>query len=288
MTTREPRRQRGSQPDRPSGERSLDALLDALLEGGPLPDGEPARWQPVAQVLTALTSAPEGRELTGEARALAEFRARARQPERPAPPPRRAPRWVTSLRAARPAVVAATGAVLVGGFLAVAYAGDLPAPAQRLAHDTINAPAAHQPALTGPGPASSQPASPLGTGTGQASSPPAHAPRPGRQTPGGSPYGHWRQPGASSSAPGMAGASPSGRPGHDHSGQGGPGQSGGPSGSPSPGSTQQPAPSPSTGPPASTAPSAGATPSPSATPSATGQSGQQHQPGRAGTQSTPP
>lgn len=269
-------RERSSQPDRPSGERSLDALLDALLEGGPLPDGERARWQPVAEVLTALTSAPESSELTGEARALAEFRARARLAESPAPPARRAPRWVTWLRGARPAVAAATGAVLAGGLLVVAYEGDLPAPAQRLAHDTIHAPAARNSGGTDPDPASSDPASsgpagPRGTEAGQASSPPAHAaPRPHGRTPGGSPSAHPHQPG------------PSGRPGHDNSGQGGPGQSGSPSGSPTHGPTHQPSPS------ASTAPPAGATPSPSATPSATGQSGQQHQPGPSGTQSTPP
>ncbi len=72
MTRREPRRERSSRPDRPSEEWSLDALL----EGGPLPDGDRARWQPVSQVLTALTSVPESSELSGEARALAEFRDR--------------------------------------------------------------------------------------------------------------------------------------------------------------------------------------------------------------------
>ncbi len=83
-------------------ERSLDALLDrscwtrgSLDRVAPLPDGDPARWQPVAQVLAALTSAPESSELTGQARALAEFRAfaspgvaeprRAAQTSRPRP-----------------------------------------------------------------------------------------------------------------------------------------------------------------------------------------------------------
>ena len=83
---------RSSRPDPPSPGWSADPMLDALLDGGPLPDGEdPARWQPLAEVLTVLTSAPESSELAGEARALAEFRVRARaapEPSRgPAPEP---------------------------------------------------------------------------------------------------------------------------------------------------------------------------------------------------------
>ncbi|MGI8449474.1 MAG: hypothetical protein ACR2MP_20295, partial [Streptosporangiaceae bacterium] len=79
------RRERNSRPDRPSEERSLDALLD----GGPLPDGDRARWQPVSQVLTALTSVPESSELNGEARALAEFRIRPLHGAEPAQAGRR-------------------------------------------------------------------------------------------------------------------------------------------------------------------------------------------------------
>ncbi len=146
------RRERRSRPDRPSLERSLDALLDGGWPGrdGPGPGGpgdDPARWQPVAQVLAALTSAPESSELAAEARALAEFRALADRPARtsgaqlPPQPPQRDPGWKTWPRPGRPAWAAA-GAVLVGGLLAVAYAGDLPAAAQQLAHDTIDAPAA--------------------------------------------------------------------------------------------------------------------------------------------------
>ena len=83
MTRREPRREKSSRPDRPSDERSLDALL----EGSQLPDGDLTRWQPVSQVLTALTSVPASSELSGEARALAEFRVRplhGAEPARPA------------------------------------------------------------------------------------------------------------------------------------------------------------------------------------------------------------
>ncbi len=273
MTSRE----RNSQPHRPGPGRFLDAQLDALLEGGPPPDGDP-RWHPVAQVLTALISAPEDPELTGEAQALAEFRARAGQPELPSRAARRAPRWGTPLRGARPALVAGTGAVLMGGLLAVAYAGDLPAPAQRLAHDTINAPAAGRGATAGPDPALSQSASPLRRPAGQASSRPHRAVgRPGRQASGGDPSRFPRQHRPSSSAPGPPSISPSGRTAH-----GIPAQPGSPSSPPTPGPTQQPSPSASTSPPASE------TPSPPATPSATGRSGSNHQPDPSGTPSSPP
>jgi hypothetical protein len=169
------KRERSSRPDRPSLERSLDALLDrslldrdwrdsglldpgaldcaspdrvsldrAALGRGATPDDDPARWQPVAQVLAALTSAPESSELTGEARALAEFRAfsefrafadvPARGADLPPPAPRRDPGRRTWLPRGRLAVAATTCAVLIGGLLALAYAGDLPMAAQRLAH----------------------------------------------------------------------------------------------------------------------------------------------------------
>jgi hypothetical protein len=87
------KRERSSRPDPPCVERSPDVLLDALLEGGPLPDDDPARWQPAAQVLTALTSAPESSELTAEPQALAEFRARPRPVKRPGPAYRRGSGW---------------------------------------------------------------------------------------------------------------------------------------------------------------------------------------------------
>ena len=131
-------------------------MLDALLDRAPLPDEDPARWQPVAQVLTALTSAPESSELAGEARALAAFRSRARGVPVPSRARRRNRGWAASLRVPRPAVAAATGIVAMGGLLAVAYAGDLPAAAQRLAHDTIGAPAAARDSGPGSGPAASR------------------------------------------------------------------------------------------------------------------------------------
>lgn len=235
------------------------------------PDDDPARWQAVDQVLAALTSAPESSELTGQARALAEFRAlaaaRPRGADLPAQAARREPGWMTWLRGGRPAVAAATGAVLMGGLLAVAYAGYLPAPAQRLAHKTIDAP----PVRRDPDPAASfRPTRPTRPprSPGSAGHRATHAPdRPDRRVHGGSgsgrPYRSW----SSRSAPGSL----YGRPGSGRQGQPG-----------SPGRPAEPWPTLEPSPSASISPSAGPTPSPSATPSPT-QSGSPSSP-----QSTPP
>jgi hypothetical protein len=274
MTTREPGPEHGSRPDRPGPERSFGVPLDLLLEGHPLPDGDPARWEPAAQVLAALTSAPESSELAGEAQALAAFRARGARSGPPSRVRRRSPGRLAWLCGTRPAVAAATGAVLMGGLLAVAYAGDLPGAAQRLAHDTIDAPPPGGPAATirepgpAPGPASPRPpgAGPAGSPSRSAAATPGHRAAHGSRT--GSPHHHR----ASGSAPGTERGSPTGHPG----------QSGHPSDSPTPGRTQQPSP------PASGPPSAGATPSPSAAPSATRRSGPRYGPPSAVAQNAPP
>ncbi len=281
--------ERSSRPDRPSPGRSADPMLDALLDGAQVPDEDPARWQPVARVLAALTSAPESSELAGEARALAEFRSRASA----APPRSRARRnrgWAASLRVPRPAVAAATGAAAMGGLLAVAYAGDLPAAAQRLAHDTIGAPAVTHHGRPGSGPAASPgPVSSRRPTAGQGSSPSSYGParsdrRIARGHRSGSPYQRW----LASSAPG-GGAS--GRPGQYSPGPYSPGQYGPGQGTPGPGTpgqsptpepTQQPSPS------ASSSPPAGAAPSPSAAPSSSQQSRHHREPAPAPTQSFPP
>ena len=266
------KRERSSRPDRPSRERSVDALLDRASRcGGVPPDDDPARWQAVDQVLAALTSAPESSELTGQARALAEFRAlaaaRSRGADLPAQAACREPGWMTWLRGGRPAVAAATGAVVMGGLLAVAYAGYLPAPAQRLAHKAIDAP----PVRRDPDPvASFRPTRPTWPprSPGSAGHRATHAPdRPDRRVHSGSgsgrPYRSW----SSRSAPGSL----DGRPGSGRQGQVG-----------SPGRPAEPWPTLEPSPSASISPSAGPTPSPSATPSPT-QSGSPSSP-----QSTPP
>ncbi|HEY2277006.1 MAG TPA: hypothetical protein VGI00_01535 [Streptosporangiaceae bacterium] len=293
------KRERSSRPDRPSLERSLDALLDrslldrdwrdsgwldpgaldcasldsaaldrvsldrAALGRGATPDDDPARWRPVAQVLAALTSAPESSELTGEARALAEFRVfsefrafadvPARGADLPPPAPRRDPGRRTWLPGGRLAVAAATSAVLMGGLLALAYAGDLPMAAQRLAHDTINAPAARH----DPEPAASSHPAESPTPAGSAGHQATHAlVRPDRQVHSGSVSGHPHWPGSSSFPSG----SPSGRLGSGWPGSGRQGQSGR---SAEPWPTQAPWPSASISPPASATPSPSAAPSPS-------------------------
>lgn len=267
-------------------ERSLDALLDrASLDRGAAPDGDPAWCQPVAQILAALTSAPESSELTGEARALAEFRALAEIPARGAgltPPARRRdpvrdPGRVTWRPGGRVAVAAATGAVLMGGLLAVAYAGDLPVPAQRLAHDTIDAPAAR--------PDRDPAASPQSTGSPNSAGRAGHRAThvlvgPDRQVHQGSGSGHPHPHGSSSSPSGSSSGRPgygrldAGRPGSGRQGQSGPGGSAGPW------PIQAPSPSASISPPAS------ATPSPAATPSQSGLPNPQ--PGRSSPQSPAP
>jgi hypothetical protein len=63
---------------------------------------------------------------------------------------------LTSLISAKLAAIAAAAAVALGSAAAAAYAGALPAPAQKLAHDTIGAPAAR------PGPHPAHPATPVG------------------------------------------------------------------------------------------------------------------------------
>jgi hypothetical protein len=297
MTRRAPRREQSSRPDRPGEERSLDALL----EGGPLPDGDRARWQPVSQVLTALTSVPASSELSGEGRALAEFRVRPLHGAEPAQAGRRSrvtllhritrpgraarPGRVSRLHGPRPAAAAVAGAVLIGGFLAVAYAGDLPAAAQRLAHNTIGAPAAGRGPSAGPGPGRS---SRLATSAGQASARSGHgSPQPDRPTPRGSTSGSPRHHRPSGSPSGTAGGRPSGyqgsgSPGPGRSGSGSPDPSGSPSDSPTPAPTQQPSAS------ASLEPSAGATPSPSASASTAGRPRHHRQPDPGSTSSSPP
>jgi hypothetical protein len=116
-----------------------DAALAALLAGTEPPEAMPG-LQPVADVLAALRSGPTGDELAGEASVLAEFRRSAGVVAGPPAPHR--PRRITSLVGTRAAVAAAVAALSLGGLATAAYAGMLPAPVQRFAHDTIGAPAA--------------------------------------------------------------------------------------------------------------------------------------------------
>jgi hypothetical protein len=115
-----------------------DAALAALLAGTEPPEPTPG-LEHVADLLAALRSAPSSDELAGEAGILAEFRRGTGGPV--LSPGSRRPRRFTSRLGARAAVAAAVAALGLGGLATAAYAGMLPASVQRLAHDTIGAPA---------------------------------------------------------------------------------------------------------------------------------------------------
>jgi len=126
-----------------------DVSLEALLRGAEPPAGSAPELRPLAAALAALTAGPSSDEFAGRASALAAFRARPgtlhsagwrhsarrRRHRRPVSPFR--------LLSARTAAAAAAAAIAgLGGLATAAYAGALPAAAQRVAHDVIGAPAA--------------------------------------------------------------------------------------------------------------------------------------------------
>ena len=243
---REPRREKSSRPDRPSDERSLDALL----EGSPLPDGDLARWQPVSQVLTALTSVPASSELSRGGPG-------ARGVPGPAAPrggPGQGPAGCAGGAAPRhpaaprgPAARAEAGGGGGGRRRAdrrVSRGGLRRGPARpgpAAAHYTIGAPTAGQTSSAGLDPGRS---SRLATMAGQASAGSGHgSPRTDRRTPRGSGSGSPRHQQASGSPSGTASGRPPGlwwpghqarrpprvgqpRPGQPSTGQSGTGQSG--------------------------------------------------------------
>ncbi|MDR0343944.1 MAG: hypothetical protein LBI49_12725 [Nocardiopsaceae bacterium] len=118
-----------------------DEALDALLRGS-RPLAAVPELQPVAELLGALTSAPEPAELAAQEQAMAVFRGQASLPV-PFPGPGRHARrgWQSPLRSARAAAAFIAAAITLGGFATAAYAGALPAPAQRIAHTALGAPA---------------------------------------------------------------------------------------------------------------------------------------------------
>ncbi|HEX9354810.1 MAG TPA: hypothetical protein VF933_13470, partial [Streptosporangiaceae bacterium] len=120
----------------PAGDPAYDAML-----AGTLPPGEaPAGLALVAEAFDALYAAPVHGGMTAEANALAAFRDLVGRPTETAPPPRRRHPVLASLLSAKLAAAAAAAAITLGGAAAAAYAGKLPAPVQKLAHDTIGAP----------------------------------------------------------------------------------------------------------------------------------------------------
>jgi hypothetical protein len=211
------------------GSAATDADLAALLAGKRLVAHS---LQPVADVLAALSAEPSPGELAGEARALAAFGRRAGVPV----PRRRARRGTAGLtpRLSTKAAAAATTAVLLSGAATAAFAGVLPAPIQRFAHDAFGAPNArsapsapqpdHARGKTAPGQFASRAKSKAGAKShGQGRHPGRHGhgqPGTGQGQPGngqGSP--HAKGQGAGSSGQGQPGTG-QGQPG---TGQGQPG-----------------------------------------------------------------
>ena len=227
--------ERGTRPPSPD-QSSPDLVLDALLAGRPLPGEDQAGLQPVADVLAALRAPAAPAELTGQASAVAAFRA---QPHRSHSHRARRALWP------RPVAALAAGLV-VAALAAGAYEGDLPAPVQQWAHHTFGLTAARTKATPTP----HHPQPPATPGPSPDSSPP-HRNRPAQ---------------SSSSPPGPQhtehrdGQRSGDRDGHQHDGQpGGPGPSPGwPSGSPSPSdhNSPQPSTSPAAQPSAQPSPSA--------------------------------
>jgi hypothetical protein len=142
-----------------------DVSLAALLAGTEPDQGLAPGLQPVADALAALTARPASDELAGEAAALAEFASRVGVPVPVHRSRHRRHPLLTPLLSARAAAVAAVAALSLGGFATAAFAGALPAPAQRFAHHTFGAPAAGggQPTGTHPS-ATATPAGPDATG----------------------------------------------------------------------------------------------------------------------------
>jgi hypothetical protein len=124
------------QPQRQDEPVVTDADLAALLAG--TTDVAPG-LRPVADVLAALNAEPTGMEFAGEASALAEFRRRAGAPV-PAHRARRRSAGLSSRVGVKVGVSVTAVAVVLGGGAAAAFAGVLPAPIQRLAHEAIGAP----------------------------------------------------------------------------------------------------------------------------------------------------
>ena len=120
-----------------------DPAFDALLAGDPLPEGAAGGLRPAAEMIAALSEPPATSELAAEASALAVFRTAGRGPAGRAGSRHRRHRWLTALPSVRLGAAAAAAAVALGGATAAAYAGALPAPVQKLAHDTVGAPPAH-------------------------------------------------------------------------------------------------------------------------------------------------
>jgi hypothetical protein len=134
-----------------------DPAFDALLTGNLPPEDTADGLRPVAEAIAALNAVPVTSELAAEAGALTVFRA-AGGSGASVRPRRRRRLLLTSLLSAK--LAAAAVAVTLSGAAAAAYTGALPAPAQKLAHAALGAPAAHSTARPTAQP--TRPATPVG------------------------------------------------------------------------------------------------------------------------------
>ena len=137
--------------------------MDALLDGNCRPDDAPAELRAVADVLVALQSPPDRREIAGWGQALTIYRDAASRPVitgqprsrhlaaagRPPsrhrartgrPPTRRSRSFASPLGVKLAAAAGATAVAALGGGIAAAYTVGLPSPLQNFAHRAFAAP----------------------------------------------------------------------------------------------------------------------------------------------------
>jgi hypothetical protein len=117
-----------------------DEALDTLLAQDRGPGETAATLRPVADVLAALRAAPSHGELTGLDPVLAEFRGTGGTPDGFHRSRLRRPALLRTLLSVK--IAGAVAAAVLGGSVAAAYAGVLPAALQKIAHNSIAAPAA--------------------------------------------------------------------------------------------------------------------------------------------------
>lgn len=111
---------------------------ERLLAGSCVPQEVPTELQPVADLLAALREPPARRDVTRWNEALVAYRETVSQPlTRPMPVHSRSPRARFRLAVISGAALAS----LLGGGVAAAYSGSLPAALQNFAHHAIAAPA---------------------------------------------------------------------------------------------------------------------------------------------------
>jgi hypothetical protein len=160
-----------------------DTSLTALLAGAKLPAGSAPQLRSLAEVLAELTSRPQSDEVDSEAEALAVFRNHLGAPSPPGRSHHRARRSLPRPLPVRAAVAAGAIVLSLAGLATAAYAGALPPPVQRLAHEIIAAPLPRARPAARPSPAV-PPAARPGTS-------PSHRPHPARSPHGsGKPSGH--------------------------------------------------------------------------------------------------